>query len=764
MMTAAPTAPAALDLPAAWSLRLQVRIMRLLLQHDQRLFRGQFRQFFTESTLPPVALFEQYDRYLRLLLLSDELLDDIMPRIRRQLSLQTDQTRLREEAPTRGDIDWRRTFERSWHETPGLPPLQFDTRLRQRSTATPENLLAVAVLLRFRRELAHAIRDNLADEQLGEQERQTLVSADERAERELAAAYARALLAEAHGADIDMLATQVATRLRPGPNPYRDLVVWWRRFRDLRFGRVADRQQLSVASRRDDEKTDAWLYELWIALEIIHLLHQRRAIVPNDTHVEPDVLQCCFVWNERRFRMRYNRQHETSADGDIGWEHAPASRPDYTIEREQTLKVAHGGQLIWREPPVVLDAKYYLRGNDPARTHTPIKKVFGDMLLLGAQHGGLFFPLLPEPPQDQAATRIIRRVAQRHHGGMQAAEMRLYHLAPDMPTAQIQARLAAVLDHAAAMLPERPPVACHGVWLDADSINASHSSLPMRRILCPKPHIGADAFDMVSPELHCLRDPRVCHVIGQAIIPPFVVRATTRDELAQQANNVRARSADALRHAEAHDEDHAEQLRGHILAGVGRAVEQYVKLRGNTATIEDMFERWVFGDYWRAHSRSLSQAARTMLISGEYVWQEYQQTPLDDWAAAAIQFCRALEHELKRRMYKAGMTHYKLPKAGWTLGMPLYACMHKDESGQETNALRNWNIMLNLVQKSGADPAAFEQTLARIEHEQVKRYRNTLAHSDKAAQHIAETLRHVIIGNRRQPGVLSWLVENLDPL
>lgn len=96
--------------------------------------------------------------------------------------------------------------------------------------------------------------------------------------------------------------------------------------------------------------------------------------------------------------------------------------------------------------------------------------------------------------------------------------------------------------------------------------------------------------------------------------------------------------------------------------------------------------------------------------------------------------------------------------------MPLYACMHKDESGQETNALRNWNIMLNLVQKSGADPAAFEQTLARIEHEQVKRYRNTLAHSDKAAQHIAETLRHVIIGNRRQPGVLSWLVENLDPL
>src|SRR6476659_1347360 len=91
-----------------WSAWLQRRLMRLLLMHDQKVFRSQFRTFFVASTLPQIPLLQQYDRFIRLITLSDELLDDIVPRIRRQLSLQTDHARLREEAPTRGDIDWRR--------------------------------------------------------------------------------------------------------------------------------------------------------------------------------------------------------------------------------------------------------------------------------------------------------------------------------------------------------------------------------------------------------------------------------------------------------------------------------------------------------------------------------------------------------------------------------------------------------------------------------------------------------------------------------
>src|SRR6266571_3040887 len=93
--------------PFRWSQQLQRRVMRLLLQHDTPLFRNQFRMFFVNSALPQIPLLQQYDRYLKLQLLSSELLDDILPRIRRQLSLKTSHARLHEEAPTRGDMNWQ---------------------------------------------------------------------------------------------------------------------------------------------------------------------------------------------------------------------------------------------------------------------------------------------------------------------------------------------------------------------------------------------------------------------------------------------------------------------------------------------------------------------------------------------------------------------------------------------------------------------------------------------------------------------------------
>ena len=40
-----------------------------------------------------------------------------------------------------------------------------------------------------------------------------------------------------------------------------------------------------------------------------------------------------------------------------------------------------------------------------------------------------------------------------------------------------------------------------------------------------------------------------------------------------------------------------------------------------------------------------------MLISGEYVWTQFQRTTIEDWAACAVQYTRALEYELHRRFY-----------------------------------------------------------------------------------------------------------------
>lgn len=728
--------------------------MRLLLQHDEPLFHHQFRQFYVNSSLPQIPLLQQYDRYIKLRGLSNELLDDILPRIRRQLSLKTSHARLHEEAPTRGDIDWQRTIERNWSHAPGHPPLQFDTRLRQRTLETPENILVVAILLVYRQEIQQAMQESFADEILSGDEQQRLTSADKRAERELAAAYARVLIPQARHVDIALLAQQVATHLRPGPTPYRDLLHWWQRFSQFRAGRASEQQAIAIASKRRDEKTDAWLYELWIALEYVHLFHTQGSIQPADIKIETDRLQYTFCWQQRQFRFIYNRQLETATGFQSGWEHAPASRPDYTIERATPLEIRHQGELIWREPSFVLDAKYYLSGSDPAITHEPIKKLLGDMTLLGAQTGVLFFPHIAEPTAAQPMTRTIRQSgAQYSPAGTTGKHIHLYHLEPTMPHESLQQRLSSTLDLALTILPERPEPACRGIWLDPDTINASQSNHTAATILCFKPHIGPNVFDLVNIDTDCLKNPRLCHVIGQPIVPPFIIRATDQEQLARQSLTLRERTNARLRNAEAQDnEARAEQLRAYIFSGIGHATEQYVKLFGDTRSIEENFERWVFGEHWQRHRQSLSEAARNSLISGEYVWQNAQGVDLQDWAAPAIQYCRALEFELKRRLYLPCQQRYTFSKAGFTLGAIIYAYEKRDG---------NWQAFCQRILDSGSSIRDFEALVQRMANEAIKEKRNAIAHGGVITCQLAQELRESIIGGRSKPGILCWIVEHI---
>jgi hypothetical protein len=615
----------------------------------------------------------------------------------------------------------------------------------------------------------------MGDEALSEQERLLLAGADERAERELAAPYARDLVEAAAHSEIDTLIEQVTERLRPSPNPYRDLIDWWQRLQQLGVGRSAGDARFTLASQRDDEKVDAWLYELWIALELVHFLNERQAIRPGDTAVERDRLSFTFTWRGRRFRFRYNRQREESSGGDAGWEHGPASRPDYTIERENFLQVRHEGRLIWREPPFVMDAKYYLAGSDQARTHNPIKKLLGDMTLLDAGQGALFFPLLPEPPEGEQVTRTVTRRAERHHAGrMVDMRIQLYHISPELPLAILHERLQALLDYADKCLPERPEPACEGIWLDPDTLHASDRPVPTQTILCPKRHIGANVFDLVDAEKDCNKNPLVCHVIGQGIVRPEVVRVTTREGLQKKSDGLRRRNDEQLRKAEeASDEAKAEQMRTQIFEGVGSAVEQYVRLRGDTQPIEDTFKNWIFGaDYWDAGPRALAVETRNMLLSGEYVWYEYSKAALNDWAAPAIQYCRALEFEVRRRIYKhhpaprkgdpPDPSAFKVKGASWTLGslLPLY---YQRNAPKEETA-HNWTILHGVLTRAGCDRDEFLTLLRRIVNERVVEYRNLLAHGDPVAQDIAKALRSAIIGESGQPGILCWLTQHLEPV
>jgi hypothetical protein len=668
---------------------------------------------------------------------------------------------LLEEAPTQGEVDWQRTLEHTWSVTPGQPPLQFETLLRQQSMHTPENLLTVAILLAYRQELHQFLEEGcFAEEDLHHQERAILIGIDERLERELSADYARALRESAQQADLPSLVAEVEANLFPGQNPYRDLLNWWRHFTQFHTGRVESDHAFTLAPKRDGEKTDAWLYELWIMLELIHFLQSAACLEPQDVAVSTDHLECLFIWREQRFRLLYNRQLDTSTSFVSDWEHGPASRPDYTIERADPLEIRHHGDLIWREPLFMLDAKYYLVGSDPTNTHGPIKKLLGDMALLGSKHGTLFFPLLPEPEDGQSITRTIRRQGKQYMpNGVFSQQIHLYHVAPTMPVDDLQTRLKTLLDLAVEYLPRRSTPVCQGVWADPDTINAAHQGLPSQTIICPKPHIGSGIFDLVNVETDCLKNPQVCHVIEQSIVAPYIVRVTSYEQLAQRSNSLRASNSERLAKAEQEgDEERAEQIREHIFLGVGKTIEQYVKVFGNPKTVEDSL-RWIFGTHWHEHTRCLDETTRNALISGEQVWQHYQNVQLQDWAAPAIQFCRALEHKLKRRLYTPFAASYPANASGFTLGTVAFAYKRNNK-----NALTIWSLFLQAVRNSGSDELIFEQVVQVMVNGKLKDKRNELAHGNAIPHETALALRELVLGkNRSQPGILCWLAESLEP-
>ncbi|HVU71209.1 MAG TPA: hypothetical protein VHD63_29040, partial [Ktedonobacteraceae bacterium] len=607
----------------AWGEYLQRRVMHLLLRHDRQTFHGQFRTFFAQSSQPLPPLLDFYDRYLRLQILGEDLLLRIVPDITRQLSLEIEFERRVEEPPAQGEIDWPPTIARAVNEAPDQPPTRFDTRQRSQNLALPENLLVVAILLNYRETVRDVLREDSQQEILNDQERLVLIEMEELVEQQLRNAYARSLEDEARRSDIDTLVEQTAPRLKPGVNPSRTLIDWWEDFRDLRPGQLQARRHSALVQRRDDEQVASWLYELWIALEILDLLQEQQLLAPETVEIKLDRFQYRFTWQGRSFRFHYQRASAPVADEmPARWQGSSAPRVTYRIERADASPIELGGKIIWREPPVLLAASYG-NASSPAPSNQPVlQHLLGGMQLAEASTGILFSPLLADPPADQAWTDIAQPDQNMYSKQLRGqTSVYLYKLVPDLPLDLLRQRLHAALQHATSALPERPAPACYGILLDRDTVNASRDNNQPGNVLCPKPHIGPGVFDLVDDRLHCLKDPRLCHVYGQPITPPFVIRVDTLDGLDKKSGDLRARSEEKLRQAEdAGDEAGAEQLRSHIFLGVGRTVEQYVQLHGNTTSIEEHFEDWIFGDYWKKHQRSLSKETRDYLLSGDYVW------------------------------------------------------------------------------------------------------------------------------------------------
>ena len=730
--------------------QIQARLVTLMLRHDERSF-GQHYDVRKEFASEHDAALEPYRKLGVLFALRDELFEHILPRIVRRLSFESPRETIIEEPPPRGRVDWERTLSSTWAERPGEPPLQLHTRQRRRDFATPENLLVVTTLLVYRADIHQMLWSEqgvIGNEAL----RHPLNAVVERCERELAfpqfAGLRRAAQQIIDSDGTAALEAQVQERLLPGSNSaYEDLLIWRARLRTLHLLRrtpaVAAEDALGA-----DPNEDNYLYQLWLFYELADLLREARCLDYLDTR--PASAELRFHWGDGPDQRDYQLFHDQKIPHH--WVNAPGLRPDYYIQRMDRAEVRAPGakRPIWHEAGYVLDAKYYRPRNGSRAPGNPVKRMLADLHLAGERHGALLFAF-----QRNTASKRVRLVDQELEpdtDGIIQDIIPLYRVTPDRTTAfdirpdveiaiwrvlpksaddakAARNTLRAVLNNVHQALKNRVEIDCYGSLPDADTVNPGNTQ-PARcktcgelLAFCPKPHVSSIRVDRVCPRCDCLQNRQVCHIIDRASvqIPPFVRRVLTQRDLLNNISTIKAWLQNQT--GEADETERADQARKQVLSTLGELTESYIKLtRADTTQIERNFREWVFGEYWQdnAHPRGLPDMVRHMLVSGEYVWNEFQRTTIEDWAACAVQYIRALEYEMHRRLYDpCGTLLLKsdgspMESHQFTFGSPAPMYYNRKRSP-------NWQTLLTQVaQPSSVDEIALKTLILDIEAIRVK--------------------------------------------
>jgi hypothetical protein len=280
---------------------------------------------------------------------------------------------------------------------------------------------------------------------------------------------------------------------------------------------------------------------------------------------------------------------------------------------------------------------------------------------------------------------------------------------------------------------------------------------------CPKPHVDAQRIDRVCPRCDCLRSMRQCHIKdrGTYTAPPFIKRVLTREDLFASIKTLRTWLRESV--AEDADDPAAEQARDHLLQTIGELTETYVKLtRADTAQTEYTLREWVFGQHWSdtTNGRGLSALVRNMLISGEYVWLQFQGSTVEDWAACAVQYTRALEYEIHRRIYEPCgerlITRDGFPMLSrqFTMGTVMFLYSERAKNS-------NWQTVLaQVAQPSGINELDMRQLV--IDINALKDDRNKVAHTEHVNAALAHKIRAAVLGRQGQPGLLYRLITQLQ--
>lgn len=690
----------------AW---MQGRMVELLLRHDLQRFDATFRErqaaLFDDQRHAPL---HPYRELAVLLFLRDELFGSILPRIKRRLSFLAPREIVVEELPPRGRIDWPRTMTASLRDLPGEAPLAVQTRQRRRHFATAENLLTVATILEYR----SAVQKRLDAEVVSNESRaqsHPLRELIDACTRELAFPQFTGLVrtceqivegyAEVTSADLERV---VEANLLPGRNnAYDDLLSWRQQLAALR---LLDRDPLAEAPAMfgADPVRDNYLYQIWLFYELAELLTRRGCL----EEWQVGAMRLRFRWGDGADAVSYLLQHDRAIAHH--WSQAPGVRPDLFIERADRHEVYHGGELIWREPGYVLDAKYY-KPRDSARAPAgPVKRMVADLHLTGERHGALLFAFQnDEPPRDADDADVldsmpaittagpIYRIAPATAAAQVArpdAAIAVWRVQPTIDTPQrAHDTLLALLEAAHAALQERVPVACHGIFLDTLSA-AEHPAIQGRAgealgdrlseiLICPKPHVGPWRVDLVRRDLHCCSDARVCHILAHGDARPPVRPPRTAQELLRELGDL-------------FDRTPPDTLSDTAAAEVARRV---TALSRRFAEVSGALKRiHVYEAQLRTYGMSrtfdtLGATERESLALAVFLVEQINEVGASDFSAPVIHIASVLELEVQRRLLAVpGLTGAAFQHGKPTFGTLGFMRKNPDRTGGDWERLQTY--------------------------------------------------------------------------
>jgi hypothetical protein len=460
------------------------------------------------------------------------------------------------------------------------------------------------------------------------------------------------------------LETQVEAHDAPGGNSaYQDLLHWRADWRNLNLVRRAPDEPTGDTLGADPQR-DNYLFQLWIFYELTDLLNQQGCLLALDTRAGAMSLR--FSWGEGDRRCEYKLSHDQQIDHPVvRWQAAPKTkdvpgvRPDYYLQRTlpEPHRVMLGHKLVWREPGVVWDAKYYREQESDRTPSTPVKRMLADLVLTGETDGSLLFAFLhsaetgalsdsqaswkqiaPEPGPDQT-------VAPR--------EIRVYQVRPALANDELDPRqqLLNLLDEAHALLGQPRVPACHGIFLD--ELSAVQQAVLTDRygtrldssaelLICPKPHIGPWRADLVSRSRHCCRDARLCHIIGQPGARPPVRPARKPEELLQALEQIFASGQ-------------SDNLTDEQVSAIAQQVETLTRQFAHYNGLEKnltLYDQRVQDLGLSNAIHLLAAPERESLAIGLFLVDQLDSISATDFSAPAIHLSSVMELEIQRRIFR----------------------------------------------------------------------------------------------------------------